>query len=178
MERKGSGRKEVDPCASEGEPTFVLSRSLSRHHPVPAVGLYTATHPKKESVCHNTPLVFRLPGFGQESSHTLSSPSCMLLVFHYSASGWPQKTTRTSFLVVFHHFGLKMKLTKMKNSHIKKKSSKQTNKKGQTSRNSVDFNSASGFGQDVHSFLVLFFPVSSQVLCKKIPICFQSLTSL
>lgn len=43
---------------------LLYSRRLSRHCPVPALGLYTVTHPKEESVCHNTPSVCRLPGFG------------------------------------------------------------------------------------------------------------------
>lgn len=67
-----------------------------------------------------------------EKFHSLS---CLLLLFHYSASGCPCKTTRTSLLVGFHHFCFKMKLTIMKNSWIKKKFSKQISKPMQTIKN-------------------------------------------
>lgn len=130
---QGGGWEGMDHRASKGNSALVLSRSLS-HLPVPTQGLYAAcATQRKVCISWYTNQSAELGMFGK--SLALSSLSCLLLVFHYSASGCAWKTTRTSLLVGFHHFCLKRKLTKMKNSWIKKKSSKQISKQIQTCKN-------------------------------------------
>lgn len=90
--------------------------------------------PKEKSVCHDIPSVWRTrQSLGKVSHFPVFPAYCWFSITLLLDA--PEKTTRTSLLVGFHHFCLKMKLTKMKNSCIKKKSSKQISKQIQTFKN-------------------------------------------
>lgn len=90
--------------------------------------------PKEKSVCHDIPSVWRpRQSLGKVSHFPVFPAYCWFSITLLLDA--PEKTIRTSLLVGFHHFCLKMKLTKMKNSWIKKKSSKQISKQIQTFKN-------------------------------------------